>query len=90
MVEDRLYGYRRGTDMYDTSLLGDGALQFRAGVRLGKPLRVNADRLNYHAKKELRGNRLEEAQDLFYKSLKLRQTERNTKEGLVEVDPRES
>lgn len=65
MVEDRLYGYRRGTDMYETSLLGEGAIQFREGVRLGKPLRVNADRLNYHAKKELRGNRLEEAQELY-------------------------
>ena len=75
MVEDRLYGYRRGTDMYETSLLGDGAIQFREGVRLGNPLRVNADRLNYHAKKELRSNRLEEAQELY--------------ETAISIDPRD-
>jgi len=75
MVEDRLYGYRRGTNMYETSLLGDGAIQFREGVRLGNPLRVNADRLNYHAKKELRSNRLEEAQELY--------------EMAIQIDPRD-
>jgi len=75
MVEDRLYGYRRGTDMYETSLIGDGAIQFREGVRLGNPLRVNADRLNYHAKKELRSNRLEEAQELY--------------EMAIQIDPRD-
>lgn len=75
MVEDRLYGYRRGTDVYETSLIGDGAIQFREGVRLGNPLRVNADRLNYHAKKELRSNRLEEAQELY--------------EMAISIDPRD-
>ncbi len=75
MVEDRLYGYRRGTNVYETSLLGDGAIQFREGVRLGNPLRVNADRLNYHAKKELRSNRLEEAQELY--------------EMAISIDPRD-
>lgn len=71
LVEDRLFGYRRGTDMYETSLIGDGAVQFREGVRLGNPLRVNADRLNYHAKKELRSNRLEEAQELYEMAIQL-------------------
>jgi len=71
MVEDRLYGYRRGTNMYDTSLIGDGAIQFREGVRLANPLRVNADRLNYHAKKELRSNRLEEAQELYETAIQI-------------------
>eukprot|EP00535_Pseudo-nitzschia_heimii_P000815 CAMPEP_0197185016 /NCGR_PEP_ID=MMETSP1423-20130617/11074_1 /TAXON_ID=476441 /ORGANISM="Pseudo-nitzschia heimii, Strain UNC1101" /LENGTH=804 /DNA_ID=CAMNT_0042635979 /DNA_START=640 /DNA_END=3055 /DNA_ORIENTATION=+ len=75
MVEDRLYGYRRGTSTYDTSLIGDGAIQFREGVRLGNPLSVNADRLNYHAKKELRSNRLEEAQELY--------------EMAIQIDPRD-
>lgn len=75
MVEDRLYGYRRGTTTYETSLMGDGAIQFREGVRLGNPLRVNADRLNYHAKKELRSNRLEEAQELY--------------EQAIQIDPRD-
>jgi len=75
MVEERLYGYRRGNDVYETSLIGDGAIQFREGVRLGNPLRVNADRLNYHAKKELRSNRLEEAQELY--------------EMAIQIDPRD-
>ena len=75
MVEDRLFGYRSGTDMYETSLIGDGAIQFRDGIRLGNPLRVNADRLNYHAKKELRSNRLEEAQELY--------------EQAIQIDPRD-
>lgn len=75
MVEDRLFGYRLGTNTYETSLVGDGAIQFREGVRLGNPLRVNADRLNYHAKKELRSNRLEEAQELY--------------ETAIQIDPRD-
>jgi tetratricopeptide (TPR) repeat protein len=75
MVEDRIFGYRSGTDLYETSLIGDGAIQFREGIRLGNPLRVNADRLNYHAKKELRSNRLEEAQELY--------------EQAIQIDPRD-
>jgi len=71
MVEDRVYGYTRGTNTYDTSLIGDGAIQFREGVRLANPLRVNADRLNYHAKKELRSNRLEEAQELYETAIQI-------------------
>jgi len=71
MVEDRVYGYRSGTNTYETSLIGDGAIQFREGVRLGNPLRVNADRLNYHAKKELRSNRLEEAQELYKTAIQI-------------------
>jgi tetratricopeptide (TPR) repeat protein len=71
MVEDRIYGYRRGTNLYDTSLMGDGAVKFREGVRLGNPLRVNADRLNYHAKKEFRSNRLEEAAELYEEAIRI-------------------
>ena len=75
MVEDSIYGYRRGTDVYATSLMGDGAVKFREGVRLGNPLPVNAARLNYHAKKELRNNKVEEAQELY--------------EMAVRIDPRD-
>ena len=74
MVEDRIYGYRRGTGgttLYDTSLMSDGAIQFREGVRLGNPLPVNAARLNYFAKKELRNNRVEEAQESYEKAIQI-------------------
>ena len=41
------------------------AIKFRDGVRLGNPLPVNAARLNYQANKELRHDRVEEAQELY-------------------------
>ena len=78
MVEDRVYGYRRsagGAFVYDTSLMGDGAVKFRDGVRLGNALKVNSDRLTYHAKKELARGRVEEAQELYEKA--------------IEIDPRD-
>ena len=78
MVEDKVYGFRRspaGDFEYDTSLMGDGAVQFRDGRRLGNALRVNADRLNYHAKCEFRHGRLEEARELY--------------EQAIEMDPRD-
>ncbi|KAL3939032.1 MAG: hypothetical protein SGARI_001518 [Bacillariaceae sp.] len=71
LVEDRIYGYRRGTNLYDTSLMGDGAVKFREGVRLGNPLRVNADRLNYQAKKEFRSNRFEEAIEMYEEAIRI-------------------
>eukprot|EP00429_Kryptoperidinium_foliaceum_P006449 CAMPEP_0176007642 /NCGR_PEP_ID=MMETSP0120_2-20121206/3337_1 /TAXON_ID=160619 /ORGANISM="Kryptoperidinium foliaceum, Strain CCMP 1326" /LENGTH=777 /DNA_ID=CAMNT_0017340407 /DNA_START=303 /DNA_END=2636 /DNA_ORIENTATION=+ len=75
LVEDRIYGYRRGSNLYETSLMGDGAVKFRDGVRLGNPLPVNAARLNYFGKKELRKDRVEEAQEMF--------------ETAIEIDPRD-
>ena len=75
LVEDKIYGYRRGTNLYDTSLMGDGAIKFREGVRLGNPIPVNAARLNYFAKKELRKDRVEEAQEMY--------------EMAIEIDPRD-
>ena len=51
--------------------MGDGAVKFREGVRLGNPLRINADRLNYHAKKEFRSNKLEEAQELYEEAIRI-------------------
>lgn len=68
MVEDRLYGFRRdqiGEFEYDISLIGDGAVQFRDGVRLGNALKVNIDRFNYFAKRELAHGKLEEAEELY-------------------------
>lgn len=78
LVQDRIYGFRRdrqGDLFYDTSLMGDGAVQFRNGVRLGNPLKLNADRLNYLAKKELQHGRVEEAVELL--------------ELAVQIDPRD-
>jgi len=55
--------------------MGDGAIKFRDGVRLGNPLSVNADRLTYMAKKEMQRGRVEEAKELY--------------ETCVEMDPRD-
>jgi tetratricopeptide (TPR) repeat protein len=78
MVEDRMYGYRRtqkGDFQYETSLIGDGAVSFREGVRLGNPLPVNAEKLSYLAKKELQHGRVDEARDYY--------------EQAVSIDPRD-
>ena len=45
--------------------------KFRDGRRLGNALKVNADRLNYHAKGELRRGRLEEARELYEKAIEM-------------------
>ena len=74
MVEDRLYGFRRdqmGEFEYDTSLMGEGAVQFREGVRLGNALKVNCDRLNHFAKKEFAKGKLEEAEELYETAIKV-------------------
>lgn len=74
MVEDRVYGFRRaptGEYRYETSLMGDRAVQFRDGVRLGRALKVNTDRLTYHAKQELHHGRLEEAQELYERAIEI-------------------
>lgn len=74
LVEQRLNGYSRTSDgrfQYDTSLMEDGAVKFRDGVRLGKPLRVNADRLTYWARKELQHGRVEEAQELYEEAIRI-------------------
>jgi len=72
MVEDRISGFQRtptGEYQYDISLMGDGAVKFREGVRLGKPLSVNADRLTYFARKELSRGRIEEAMETYERAL---------------------
>ncbi|CAB9516093.1 tetratricopeptide repeat [Seminavis robusta] len=73
LVEDKIYGYRRtvaGQFQYETSLMGDGAIQFRDGVRLGNPLPLNTDRMTYFAKKELQHGRVEEAKELYETAVK--------------------
>lgn len=75
LVEDHVFGYRRGPNgglRYDTSLLPRGqAVQFRQGVRLGNPLKVNADLLTAHAKKELQHGRIEEAVELYERAVQM-------------------
>lgn len=85
MVEERVYGYRRVVQEtngrvksewdYDTSLMGDGAVQFREGRRLGNPLKVNVDTLSYHAKREFSLGHFEESRELY--------------EKCIEIDPRD-
>jgi hypothetical protein len=71
MVEDRMYGFHRdqmGEFEYVTSLMGDGAVKFRDGIRLGNSLKVNCDRLNHFATKELPKGKLEEVEELYKKA----------------------
>jgi tetratricopeptide (TPR) repeat protein len=91
MVEDRVYGYRRssgGAFEYDTSLMGDGAVKFRDGVRLGNALKVNADRLTYHARKELARGRVEEAQELYERAIAIDPRDGRAYLGLSKVAER--
>jgi len=75
MVEDRVYGLIRpmaGEYYYDVSSMSNGAVQFSPdGRRVGNPLKVNADRLTYHAKRELAKGHLEEARELYEEALKI-------------------
>lgn len=71
-VEDSMYGIRRdlsGQAFDDTTSSGEGAIKFRDGVRLGKALKVNLDRLNYFAKTAMRRNKLHEAEELYAEAL---------------------
>ena len=53
LVKDRMYSITRspvGSTRYSASLLDDSrAIQFREGIRLGKPLTINTDRLCHFA-----------------------------------------
>jgi len=92
MVEDRLYGFRRSSSssdyQYDTSLMGDEAVKFRDGRRLGRALKVNVDKLTYYAKKELNRNRLEEAEELFEQALEIDQRDGRAYLGLSRISQR--
>jgi len=71
LVEDHIHGYRRENGLFDTFRMGEGTDSYREGVRLGNPLKINADRLNYFAKKELRRDRVEEAQEIYEKAIQI-------------------
>lgn len=75
MVEDRVYGFRRpnsGDYYYEVSSMSEGAVRFtRDGTRLGNPLKLNSDRLTYHAKKELAKGHLEEARELYEEAVRI-------------------
>jgi len=91
MVEDRMYGFRRdqmGEFEYDTSLMGDGAVKFRDGIRLGNSLKVNSDRLNHFAKKELAKGKLEEAEEMYEKAIKIAPRDGRAYLGLSRVAQR--
>ncbi len=91
MVEDRLYGFKRdqmGDFEYDTSLMGEGAVKFRDGVRLGNSLKVNADRLTHFAKKELNKGKLEEAEELYEKAIEMSPRDGRAYLGLSKIAQR--
>ncbi|KAL9185932.1 hypothetical protein ACHAXT_003709 [Thalassiosira profunda] len=92
MVEDRLYGLTRspaGSIQYSTSLLDSNrAVQFREGVRLGKALTINIDRLCHFAKKDIRKGRLEEAQGHYMEALQMDPTDGRPYLGLSRIAER--
>ncbi|KAL7541446.1 hypothetical protein ACHAWF_006931 [Thalassiosira exigua] len=92
MVEDRIYGLTRspaGSIQYSTSLLDTSrAVQFREGVRLGKALPVNIDKLCYFAKKDLRAGRREEAQEHYTEARRMDPTDGRPYLGLSRIAER--
>jgi len=93
MVEDRIYGYTRSSDgmsiEYATSLLDSSrAVQFREGVRLGKALSINVDRLVHFAKKDMSHGRLEEAQEFYLQAVKMDPTDGRAYLGLSRIAQR--
>jgi len=93
MVEDRIYGYTRSYDgmsiQYPTSLLDSSrAVQFREGVRLGKALSINVDRLVHFAKKDMSHGRLEEAQEFYLQAVKMDPTDGRAYLGLSRIAQR--
>ncbi len=93
MVEDRIYGYTRSSDgmsiEYATSLLDSSrAVQFREGVRLGKALSINVDRLVHFAKKDMSHGRLEEAQEFYLQAVKMDPTDGRPYLGLSRIAQR--
>jgi len=92
LVQDRMYGLTRspeGSIQYSTSLLDSSrAVQFREGVRLGKALTINIDRLCHFAKKDLSHNKLEEAQENYLKAQELDPTDGRPYLGLSRIAQR--
>lgn len=92
MVQDRIYGLTRspaGSIQYSSSLLDSGrAVQFRDGVRLGKALTINIDRLCYFARKDFSHGRLEEAQEYYMKARNMDPTDGRPYLGLSRIAQR--
>ena len=92
MVQDRMYGLTRspaGSIQYSSSLLDSGrAVQFRDGIRLGKALTINIDRLCYFAKKDFSHGRLEEAQEYYIKARNMDPTDGRPYLGLSRIAQR--
>jgi len=92
LVKDRMHGVTRspaGSIRYSASLLDDSrAIQFREGVRLGKPLTINTDRLCHFAKKDVSHGRLEEAQESYLKALEMDPTDGRPYLGLSRIAQR--
>ena len=92
IVQDRLYGLTRspaGSIQYSTSLLDSSrAVQFREGVRLGKALTLNIDRLCYFAKTDFKHGRLEEAQEYYIQAQNLDPTDGRPYLGLSRIAQR--
>jgi hypothetical protein len=92
MVQDRLYGLSRtpgGSIQYSTSMLDTSrAVQFREGIRLGRALKINIDRLCHFAKKDVSHGRLEEGQEYYTKAQKLDPTDGRPYLGLSRIAQR--
>jgi tetratricopeptide (TPR) repeat protein len=92
MVQDRMYGLTRspaGSIQYSSSLMDSGrAVQFRDGIRLGKALAINIDRLCYFAKKDFSHGRLEEAQEFYMKARNMDPTDGRPYLGLSRIAQR--
>jgi tetratricopeptide (TPR) repeat protein len=92
MVQDRIYGLTRtpgGSIQYSTSLMDSSrAVQFRDGRRLGKPLAINLDRLNYFAKKDFSHGKLEEAQEYYLEALGMDPTDGRAYLGMSRIAQR--
>lgn len=76
LVEDKVNGIRRtatGTydDNDDDDSKSDGAIQFREGVRLGRPLKLNCDKLTYYGRKALRKNNLSESENMYKRAMEM-------------------
>jgi len=89
-VESALSGIRKvvrynGEDYeyYDNS--SEDGVQYRDGVRLGSALKINADVLTYHARRELRYNNLEESRNLYKKALEIDPRDGRTYLGLSRI-----
>jgi len=64
LVQERVYGYRQsasGTYEYEVTLTEETT----------KPLKINADRLTYFARKELQRNKLEKAKEFYGRALEI-------------------